>query len=145
MIKELREKAQQRRSFTFSPGTEDELTLRLRAVKFEDILRELGTVNPEEFREVSLGSDSGNSLYDTLNGFASNPDGMSTQIQAGRKMQQAYLVLGVEGPVKIAFDDDPASEALAVSELYALYDEQVDDLVRRIKVLSGVFEKSKSR
>jgi hypothetical protein len=136
-VVKIKNKAQNMRSFTLGAGTEDELVLRLRPVLLADVLERSNTLDPGAFKEfaANAGED-----FNVFKEFAEDSSSAKDALATSMLIRDGYLVLGVEGPVRIIFDTETptADNQITVSDLVAAYGDEVDDLDKRVKRVSGV-------
>jgi hypothetical protein len=133
----IRSKAQNMRSFTLGAGTEDELVLRLRPVLLADVLERTNSLDPGAFKEfaANAGED-----FNVFREFAEDSGSAKDALATSMLIRDGYLVLGVEGPIRVIFDTEtPTSEnQVPISELVATYGDEIDELDKRIKRISGI-------
>jgi hypothetical protein len=137
-IAKLKDKAQSMRVFTLGEGGDDELRLQLRPVKLADILERTNAIDPGAFAEFA--SVAGEE-FNLFREFSEDVKGAKEALTTSTLIRDGYLVLGVEGPIKVVFDTemvDVNANQLSVSNLVAIYGDEVADLEARIKRISGV-------
>jgi hypothetical protein len=137
-LSKLKDKAQSMRVFILGEGGDDELRLQLRPVKLADILERTNAIDPGAFKEFA--SVAGEE-FNLFREFSEDTEGAKDALTTSTLIRDGYLVLGVEGPIKIVFDTemvDVNANQFSVSDLVAVYGDDVARLEERIKRISGV-------
>ena len=145
--RKLRRLALQKREFVLEGEDAPTLIGRIRKVSLGAMLSKTGAVE-SKYRAVFEGNLSPEERREMTPSYADDPEGFEAFVATGKRMAEAYLVLGIEelrdedgDPLTLTFSDDDAftdDSTITVSELKAIYaPEDIDAINKTVQKLSN--------